>query len=160
MWESHPLILLLVIYIAMQGLVAPSVKCMWRAVGYECLVISLLVWLPGWAQVWITGGSFPVSFNHSSHLALNSILSDPMINSAAPSTGWSEPRVHWRPNWDRITVRECQWLHVATFLQQREQKISLGNTSRPPIQPYKMQYCNQSKPILPFYWNNAHEAVW
>lgn len=60
MWESDPLIFLLVIDIAMQGFVAPSVNCMWRAVGYECSVISLLVRLPGRVQVGIIGGSFPV----------------------------------------------------------------------------------------------------
>lgn len=150
MWESDPLIFLLVIDIAMQGFVAPSVNCMWRAVGYECSVISLLVRLPGRVKVGIIGGSFPVWWSHSSHLALNSILE--WSKDQPRSSKYRLERTHGTVR-TQLRSDHCQgWseLYVATFLQQWEQKLSLGNTGGPPCNPTKCSTATRANPSYHF----------
>lgn len=146
MWESHPLIFLLVIDIAMQGLVVPSVNCMWRAVGYECSVISLLVRLPGRVQVWIIGGS------HSSQFPPGLKLYSEWSNDHPSS---SKYRLERTQDTVRTQLRSdhCQGqseLHVATFLQQWEQKLSLGNTDGPPCNPTKCSIAIRANPSYHF----------
>lgn len=69
-----------------------------------------------------------------------------MINRAAPSTGWSKPQGASRA---QLRSDHCQgWpeLHVATFLQQWEQKISLEQIpgGPPPYHPHAtLQYCSR-----------------
>lgn len=146
-------------YIAMQGLVAASVNCWWRAVGHEWAVVSLLARLLGRVPIQMISGSW-IRVQLPSGLKLSSewVNGQPSISKSrlerTQDTLRTQPISYHCRGWSEL----CE----VTFLQQWNSSAGLSTTDWQPIQADKIQYCNafiglKTHPTI--LLKKSHEAV-